>query len=59
MTIENAEAFFAWDVLTWLFVAMLLAIAIVLIDLLFFSAKSTTLTTLEASSEKNQAYLSF
>ena len=22
MTIENAEPFFAWDVLTWLFVAM-------------------------------------
>ncbi len=52
MTIKNAEAFFAWDVLTWLFVAMLLAIAIVLIDLLFFSTKSTTQTTPEASSEK-------
>ena len=59
MTIENAEAFFAWDVLTWLFVAMLLAIAIVLIDLLFFSAKSTTLTTLEASSEKKSSISKF
>ena len=37
MTIENAESFFAWDVLSWLFLAMLLAIVIVLIDLLFFS----------------------
>ena len=37
MTIENAESFFALDVLSWLFLAILLAIAIVLIDLLFFS----------------------
>jgi len=37
MTIENAESFFAWDVLSWLFLAMLLAIVIVLIDLLFFT----------------------
>ena len=37
MTIEYAESFFAWDVLSWLFLAMLLAIVIVLIDLLFFS----------------------
>jgi len=36
MTIEYAESFFAWDVLSWLFLAMLLAIVIVLIDLLFF-----------------------
>ena len=34
MTIKNAEAFFAWDVLSWLFVAMALAVVIVLIDLL-------------------------
>jgi len=40
MTIEYAESFFAWDVLSWLFLAMLLAIAIVLIDLLFFSKTS-------------------
>ncbi len=44
MTIENAEAFFAWDVLTWLFVAMLLAIVIVLIDLFFLSNKPTKQT---------------
>ena len=40
MTIEYAESFFAWDVLSWLFLAMLLAIVIVLIDLLFFSKTS-------------------
>ena len=40
MTIEYAESFFAWDVLSWLFLAILLAIAIVLIDLLFFSKTS-------------------
>ena len=40
MTIENAESFFALDVLSWLFLAILLAIAIVLIDLLFFSKTS-------------------
>ena len=40
MTIENAESFFALDVLSWLFLAMLLAIVIVLIDLLFFSKTS-------------------
>ena len=37
MTIEYAESFFAWDVLSWLFLAMLLAIVIVLLDLIFFS----------------------
>ena len=40
MTIENAESFFALDVLSWLFLAILLAITIVLIDLLFFSKTS-------------------
>ena len=40
MTIEYAESFFAWDVLSWLFLAILLAIVIVLIDLLFFSKTS-------------------
>jgi signal peptidase I len=40
MTIEYAESFFAWDVLSWLFLAMILAIVIVLIDLLFFSKTS-------------------
>ena len=41
MTIEYAESFFAWDVLSWLFLGMLLAIIIVLIDLLFFSKNSS------------------
>jgi signal peptidase I len=41
MTIENAESFFALDVLSWLFLAILLAIAIVLIDLLFFTKLQT------------------
>ena len=40
MTIEYAESFFAWDVLSWLFLAMLLAIVIVLIDLLIVSKNS-------------------
>ena len=31
--LKNAEPFFAWDVLSWLFVAMIFAIVIVLIDL--------------------------
>ena len=34
--LKNAEPYFAWDVLSWLFVAMILAIVIVLIDLSFF-----------------------
>ncbi len=59
MTIENAEAFFAWDVLTWLFVAMLLAVAIVVIDLLFFSAKSTTQTIPEIPSNKKSGISKF
>jgi len=33
--LKNAEPYFAWDVLSWLFVAMILAIVIVLIDLSF------------------------
>ena len=41
MTVEYAESFFAWDVLSWLFLVILLAIAIVLIDLLFFSKLQT------------------
>ena len=41
MTIEYAESFFAWDVLSWIFFATLLVISIVLIDLLFFSKLQT------------------
>ena len=59
MTIENAEAFFAWDVLTWLFVAMLLAIVIVLIDLFFLSNKPTKQTGPETSLEKKSRISKF
>ena len=59
MTIENAEAFFAWDVLTWLFVAMLLAIVIVLIDLFFLSNKPTKHTDSETSLEKKSRISKF
>jgi len=59
MTIENAEAFFAWDVLTWLFVAMLLAIIIVLIDLFFLSNKPTKQTGPETSLEKKSRISKF
>ncbi len=59
MTIENAEAFFAWDVLTWLFVAMLLAIIIVLIDLFFLSNKPTKNTDSETSLEKKSRISKF
>jgi signal peptidase I len=41
MTINNAESFFAWDVLSWLFVAMVLAIIIVLVDLFLAKSKNT------------------
>ena len=51
MTIENAESFFAWDVLSWLFLAMLLAIVIVLIDLLFFSKLQNDLNKAQQSSQ--------
>ena len=36
--LKNSEPYFAWDVLSWLFVAMILAIVIVLIDLSFFKS---------------------
>ena len=44
MTINNAEPFFAWDVLSWLFVAMALAIVIVIADLLL-SKKNNQINT--------------
>ena len=52
MTIEYAEFFFAWDVLSWLFLAMLLAIVIVLIDLLFFS-KTSPESEMKATEERS------
>ena len=56
MTINNAEPFFAWDVLSWLFVAMALAIVIVLTDLLL-SKKNNQINT--EASEKTSKIGSF
>jgi signal peptidase I len=56
MTIKNAESFFAWDVLSWLFVAMALAVVIVLVDLLI-SKKNNQSNTI--TSEKKSKIGSF
>ena len=56
MTINNAESFFAWDVLSWLFVAMVLAIIIVLVDLFLAKLKNTNKNN---SSEKKLQIGSF
>ena len=37
--LANAEPFFAWDVVTYLFAALVLALVIVVVDLLFFASK--------------------
>ena len=50
--LKNAEPFFAWDVLSWLFIAMILAIAIVLIDL--FLSKESNNSASEAVEEKSK-----
>ena len=50
--LKNAEPFFAWDVLSWLFIAMILAIVIVLIDLFF--VKETNKSASEAIQEKSK-----
>ena len=52
MTINNAELFFAWDVLSWLFVAMALAIVIVLTDLLL--SKKNNQINAEASEKTSK-----
>ena len=56
--LKNAEPFFAWDVLSWLFVAMILAIVIVLIDLVFSKTdrKLTSNTEVEKSKISKIAY---
>ena len=56
MTINNAESFFAWDVLSWLLVAMVLAIIIVLVDLFLAKLKNTNKNN---SSEKKLQIGSF
>ena len=53
MTINNAESFFAWDVLSWLFIAILLAIIVVLIDL-FFNPKSKNQGSIESDNNKSK-----
>ena len=50
--LKNAEPFFAWDVLSWLFIAMILAIAIVLIDL--FLSKESNNSASEGVEEKSK-----
>ena len=50
--LKNAESFFAWDVLSWLFIAMILAIAIVLIDL--FLSKETSDSVSDTVQEKSK-----
>lgn len=50
--LKNAEPFFAWDVLSWLFIAMILAIAIVLIDL--FLSKESNNSASEVVEEKSK-----
>ena len=50
--LKNAEPFFAWDVLSWLFIAMIFAIAIVLVDL--FLSKETEESASEATQEKSK-----
>ena len=50
--LKNAEPFFAWDVLSWLFIAMIFAIVVVLVDL--FLSKETEKTATKASQEKSK-----
>ena len=50
--LKNAEPFFAWDVLSWLFIAMIFAIVVVLVDL--FLSKETEKTATEATQEKSK-----
>ena len=50
--LKNAEPFFAWDVLSWLFIAMILAILIVLIDL--FLSKENIDSSTDVIEEKSK-----
>ena len=56
--LKNAEPFFAWDVLSWLFVAMIVAIVIVLIDLAVSKSdeKQSSDTIVEKSKFSKIAY---
>ena len=50
--LKNAEPFFAWDVLSWLFIAMIFAIVVVLVDL--FLSKDTEESVSEVIQEKSK-----
>ena len=50
--LKNAEPFFAWDVLSWLFIAMIFAIVVVLVDL--FLSKETEESASEVNQEKSK-----
>ena len=50
--LKNAEPFFAWDVLSWLFIAMIFAIVVVLVDL--FLSKETEESASEVTQEKSK-----
>jgi len=50
--LKNAEPFFAWDVLSWLFIAMIFAIVVVLVDL--FLSKDTEESASEVTQEKSK-----
>ncbi len=50
--LKNAEPFFAWDVLSWLFIAMIFAIVVVLVDL--FLSKDTEELASEVTQEKSK-----
>jgi signal peptidase I len=50
--LENADSFFAWDVLSWLFTAMILSIVIVLVNL--FLSKENEESTSEVNEEKSK-----
>ena len=50
--LKNAEPFFAWDVLSWLFIAMILAIIIVLIDL--FMSKEARVSSSDVLQDKSK-----
>jgi signal peptidase I len=50
--LKNAEPFFAWDVLSWLFIAMIFAIVVVLVDL--FLSKDTEESASEVIQEKSK-----
>lgn len=57
--LANAEPFFAWDVVAYLFVALLLAFVIVVLDLLLFSKNRSAIKSQEAGQRKLQNWVYF